>query len=108
MITKMTEHQQLKFLFTEEGWLRLRKVIPDSRFRDSGKTLRALTQKIRLSHFVGLVDADVAAGSAKIVDNSTARLLKIVNLFYITSQPLSMPFLIIVKKVHDSFCRIII
>ena len=106
MITKMTEHQQLKFLFTEEGWLRLRKVISDSRFGDSGKTLRALTQKIRLSHFGGLLD--VAAGSAKIVDNSTARLLKIVNLFYITSQPLSMPFLIIVKKFHDSFCRIII
>ena len=107
MITKMTEHQQLKFLFTEEDWLRLRKVIPDSRFGDSGKTLRALTQKIRLRHFVGILD--VAAGSAKIVDDSTARLLKIVNLFYIiTSQPLSMPFLIIVKKVHDSFCRIII
>jgi len=79
MITKMTEHQQLKFLFTEEGWLRLRKVIPDSRSGDSGKTLRALTQKIRLSHFVGLLD--VAAGSAKIVDDSTARLLKIVNPF---------------------------
>ena len=82
MITKMTKHQQLKFLFTEEGWLRLRKVIPDSRSGDSGKTLRALTQKIHLRHFGGLLD--VAAGSAKIVDDSTARLLKIVNLFYIT------------------------
>ena len=100
MITTMTEHQQLKFLFTEEGWLRLRKVIPDSRSGDSGKTLRALTQKIRLRHFGGLLD--VAAGSAKIVDDSTARLLKIVNLFYITSQPLSLPFLIMVKKFHDS------